>query len=456
MRKRELEKLDRDLTAFVDELVIDDGRLERRNSTRRYIEGLLLDGERKSLEAMARRLVKDEREVQAERQRLQECVTQPCWSDDEMRRRLARKLDAELPGIDAWVLDDTGFPKKGTHSVGVARQYSGTLGRTDNCQVATSLHLAAEAASACIGMRLYLSKEWVADEVRRKKTKVPEDIIFQTKWQIALSLIDKALAWGLQKRVVLADSAFGDVTEFREELVRRQLDYVLCASGTQKVWVPGTGPIAPGDEAQKPGRGRPRTRFKTGEQAPRTLVEAASERGEDDLVTLTWREGSRGPQTSRFGAMRVRSAHHHLQGAAPGAEVWLLYSWPVGEPAPVKYWLSSLPETTSLKRLVFLAKLRWRVERDYQEMKGEVGLDHYEGRTWHGFHHHCTFVSVAHAFLALQRALFPPIDLVTVDAASGPSSAPAAAGVADRSLPAVLASGHCERSAKKAIAHLIE
>ena len=416
MRAAELQKLDHDLTNFVDELFVGVGRIERRTSMRCYVEGLLLDGERKSAEPMARRLVRDEREVEGMRQRLLECVTHGNWSHSTLFTRLAKKLDCECPGIEALVLDDTGFPKKGVHSVGVQRQYSGTLGRVDNCQVGVSLHLAAERGSSCIDMRLYLPKEWCDDEPRRKKVGVPDDVVFKTKWEIALDQLDDAIERGVRKHVVLADAGFGDITEFREGLEGRGLTYVVGAASTLKVWAPGTGPIAPSDVPRKP-RGRPQTKWRTGDVKPATLVELATARGAAALKTLTWREGSRGPQRSRFGAVRVRTSHGHAAGKAPGTEVWLMWAWPKGKEKPEKFWFSNLPATTSLKRLVFLAKLRWRVERDYQEMKGEVGLDHYEGRSWRGWHHHTALVAIAHAFLTLHRVLSPPILDHELDAA---------------------------------------
>jgi SRSO17 transposase len=416
MHTRELRKLDADLTEFVDELIAPVGRSDRRSSMRSYIEGLLLDGERKSMEPMARRLVEHESKVDPMRQRLQEVVTVSPWSDREMFGRLGRKIDSELPGTEALILDDTGFPKKGVHSVGVQRQYSGTLGRVDNCQVGVSLHLGGERGSCCIDMRLYLPVEWVNDRARRTKVGVPDDVTFKTKLEIALDEIDAAKTAGIRTHVILADAGFGDSTEFREGLAERGRHYVVGIQSTIKVWAPGTGPIAPVEPPEKT-RGRRRTKYQTGDNKPLSVVELATSSGRGKLKELTWREGARGPQRSCFGALRVRTANRHTSGKAPGEEVWLVWAWPKNASKPAKFWLSNLPATTSLKRLVYLAKLRWRVERDYQEMKGEVGLDHYEGRTWRGWHHHTTLVALAHAFLTLQRVLSPPIHLEEVDAA---------------------------------------
>ena len=252
MRAQQLRRLDAELTEFVGDLLVGMGRVERRDSMRCYIEGLLLDGERKSMEPIARRLVSEEREVEGMRQRLQECLSQATWSEDELFARLARRLDAELPGADALIIDDTGFPKKGVHSVGVQRQYSGALGRVDNCQVGVSLHLAGERGSSCIGMRMYMPKEWTDDRPRCAKVGVPDEVVFKTKPEIALDHLDNALRWGVRKRVVLADAGFGDNTDFRAGLQQRGLDYVVGIQTTIKVWAPGTSPISPEQLPQKP------------------------------------------------------------------------------------------------------------------------------------------------------------------------------------------------------------
>jgi len=215
---------------------------------------------------------------------------------------------------------------------------------------------------------------------------------------------------------VLADAGFGAVHDFRTGLAERGLRYVVGVQSLVQVWAPGTGPEPP---VQRPGitRGQPRTRYRTGDEKPAALAELAASRGEAALKTLTWREGSRGPQRSRFGALRVRTAHHHVRGKPPGDEVWLVCAWPCDEDRPENFWLSNLPPSTSLKHLVYLAKLRWRVERACQEMKGEGGLDHYEGRTLREWHLHTALVAMAHAFLTLQRVLSPPIVGDEVDAA---------------------------------------
>ena len=413
MNRREIERLDRELGGFIDSMVDGMGRPERRRAMAAYITGLLLDGERKSVQPMAARLVDDESEIEAMRQRLQQAVCFSPWSDAEIFARVAQKLDREMPGVEALVVDDTGFPKKGKYSVGVARQYSGTLGRVDNCQVAVSVHLAGELGSACVGMRLFLPQAWADDMPRRRSVGVPVELEFSKKWQIALALIDDALAAGVRRHVVLADPGYGDATEFRDGLTARGLPYVVGVMGSHLVWQPGVEPVVPSRESGKPGR--PSTRARA-EVAPMSIERYATDLGLDNYRRVTWREGSRGKQSTRVVARRIRSAERHTKGRPPGAEEWLLCEWPDGEAAPTKFYFSSLPATTSLKALVRAARLRWRVERDYQELKQEIGLDHFEGRMWRGFHHHAALCAVAHAFLALQRALFPPED-IEVDAA---------------------------------------
>jgi len=356
---------------------------------------------------IASRIAENQDEVEALRQRLQQAVNVATWDQQELFRRIAKRAESDLPHIEALVIDDTGFPKKGKHSVGVQRQYSGTLGRTDNCQVATSLHFASESGGVCIGMRLYLPETWANDADRRKKAGVPEDVVFKKKWEIALDLIEAAIRWETPRRPVLADSGYGDCTEFRQQLEDWDLEYVLGVSGTAVVWPPGQMPTPP--LPPQPGdRGRPRSRWIDGDAQAKTMKELALELPEDTWQKVSWGEGSRGEQSSRFAALRIRTAHKHAEGAPPGEEQWMLTEWPEDEDEPTKFWLSNMNEEIALPHLVYLAKLRWRIERDYQEMKGELGLDHYEGRRWLGFHHHVACVAAAHAFLTLERVLFPP------------------------------------------------
>lgn len=416
MTPQELRKLDAQLVDFLTSMFSGLGRSERRDAMGSYVTGLLLDGERKSIEPMASRLVHDPDDVQGMRQRLQQCVTVSGWEDREVFRRLARRFERGLPGLEALIIDDTGFPKKGTESVGVARQYSGTLGRTDNCQVAVSLHVAGAMTSGCVGMRLYLPEEWTTDNARRRKVGVPEEVGFARKWEIALELVDDVLEFGLTDKVVIADAGYGDCAEFRDELDNRGLDWVVGVQSTLSVWPPGAHPRVPVPASDVV---RPRTRYLEGDTPPVSVASLAASLPRSAFRKVSWRAGSYGRLESRFAAVRVHTASGRHKGRPPSAELWLICEWPKGEDAPTKFYLSSLPVGTSLRRLVQFIKMRWRVERDYQELKQEIGLDHFEGRGWKGFHHHVTLCAVAHGFLALQRALFPPIP---PDPPDGPSA----------------------------------
>jgi SRSO17 transposase len=431
MNRRELARLDRDLSEFLDSMLDGMGRVERVAAMRAYVMGLLLDGERKSIEPMAARLVDSPREVEAMRQRLQQAVSVATWSDSTMFERLAGMVEAELPGVEALVLDDTGFAKKGKHSVGVARQYSGTLGRVDNCQVAVSLHLAGEGSSACIAFDLYVPEEWAKDGDRREKAGIPEGLEFRTKHEIALAQIDRALASGVRKHVVLADAGYGDSTAFRGALMTRGLTYVVAVNGEPVVWPPESDP------QPRPAPHR-KKRHVDADHPPERIQDLAARL---TYRKVTWREGSRGWQASRFAAVRIRTAHRHVAGDPPSDEQWLLAEWPKDKSAPCRFWLASLPRATSIRTLVRKAKLRWRVERDYEELKQEVGLDHFEGRTWRGFHHHATLCALAHGFLALRRALFPP-EQDALDDLPGPSSASAGAAATHRLLSNVPTAHH--------------
>lgn len=366
------------------------GRSERRHWGGVYVRGLLLDGERKSIEPMAQRL--PEGNVQA----MQQFVGQSPWDWAPVWERLARRMTAELEPDAAWIVDDTGFPKQGTHSVGVERQYSGTLGTIGNCQVAVSLHHVGEQGSTVLGWRLYLPESWATDEERRAEAGIPAEIAFKTKWQLALEIIDQARDWGLPPRVVVADCGYGDPTEFRDELETRSLAYVLGISSNVGLWA--EPPKARIPTRQK--RGAPPKLFDYGEQRPTSA--AALARQAKGWKKVRWRQGTKGWLESRFLALRVQPSHGFVRGEPPHKEVWLLAEWPDGEAEPTKYFLCDLPASYTIRRLVRLVKCRWKIEQGYQQLKEELGLDHYEGRTWAGWHHHVTLVMLAYAFLTLE------------------------------------------------------
>jgi SRSO17 transposase len=336
-------------------------------------------------------------------------VAKADWSDEVVLTAVQHRvvpIIERLGAIRAWIVDDTGFPKKGTHSVGVARQYCGQLGKQDNCQVAVSLSVANAHASLPIAYRLYLPEAWAKDTVRRRKAGVPDDITFQTKPMIALEQIRLALQAGVAPATVLADAGYGIDTDFRDGVTALGLSYVVGIQSSTSLWAPGTGPLPP---KRWRGIGRPPSLIRRDDKhKPVSAKQMALALPKRSWRRVTWREGTNARLTSRFAAVRVRPAHRDYNRASPRPEEWCLIEWPSGEAEPTKYWLTTLPAETSLRELVYMAKLRWRIERDYQELKQELGLGHYEGRGWRGFHHHATLAIAAYGFLISERSAIPP------------------------------------------------
>jgi SRSO17 transposase len=395
------------LAAYLDTIVGGLGHVRRAASAQAYCTGLLLPGERKSIEPMAARL--DPAHVQAKHQSLHHVVAKAEWDDAAL---LAAVRAEVLPAIERhgpvayWIVDDSGFPKQGKHSVGVARQYCGQLGKQDNCQVAVSLSVANDHASLPIAYQLYLPEVWANDPARRAKAGVPATIRFETKTAIALGQMRAALAAGVPVGILLGDAAYGDETDFRVGVAELGLPYVLGVRAGTSVWAPGTGPLPP---APWSGRGRRPTKLRRdAAHQPVTLKALALGLPAHAWRTVTWREGTQGKLSSRFAAVRVRPAHRDTQRSEPWPKEWLLIEWPDGDAEPAKYWFSNLSWHTSLKRLVRVAKARWWIERDYQELKQELGLGHFEGRNWRGFHHHASLCIAAYGFLIAERCLFPP------------------------------------------------
>ena len=409
------------------DVVMPMGRAERRQHAEEYVRGLLMDGERKSIEPMADRL--PDGDVQA----LQQFVSQSPWLTKDVQASLARKVEPEFVPEAYWLIDEVSFPKQGRYSVGVARQYCGTLGKIANCQVAVTLDLGTEESSTPLDWALYLTEQWINDTDRRKEAGIPEDVTFKTKTELALDLIDEVRGWGLQDRLVLADSAYGDAYEFRKELRARTLDYVVQVSKDLTAWTEDPHPSEP---PMKRGGNIPRKRLYAKELPPaQNLCQIGKDLSSRCWKKITWREGTKGPLSSRFARVMVWVANGLVQGKAmkePPQE--LLIEWPDGDKEPRKYWLSSLPpHRTSFRGLVRKAKGRFRVEQDYEEMKGEVGLDHFEGRSWQGWHHHVTLVTMAYAFLMLER--MGNKKNFWIDLASGPPVDPDMFDVVQRQMP---------------------
>ena len=384
------------------------GHADRHTPLTNYCKGLLLPGERKSVEPMAARLAPDN--VRKMHQSLHHLVADAPWNDEEMLAQVRREV---LPAMQkngpvvAWIVDDTGFPKRGTHSVGVARQYCGQIGKQDNCQVAVSLSVSTWSASLPIAWRLYLPEVWCEDSARRQQAGVPEELEFQTKPAIALQQIRQAIENKVPTGVVLADAGYGNGTAFRSTLTQLGLQYAVGIESSTTVWEPGKQPLPASPRA--PGRGAPPKRLQrsVGHQ-PVTVKQLALSLPSPAWKDIAWRPGSQSTLRSRFAAVQVRPAHRDEKRTAPRPPQWLLIEWPKGEKEPTKYWLATLPVKTSLKSLVKTAKHRWLIERDYEELKQELGLGHYEGRNWRGFHHHATLCIASYGFLICERTRFSP------------------------------------------------
>lgn len=372
-----------------------------------YCTGLLLPGERKSVEPMAARLAPDN--VRRMHQSLHHVVADAPWSDEnvlaEVRRYALTAMRQQGP-VQAWIVDDTGFAKKGTHSVGVTRQYCGQVGKQENCRVAVSLSVSTSNASLPIAWRLYLPEVWAEDPARREQAGIPEEVVFQTKPTIALSQIRAAVKQDVPQAPVLADAGYGTDTRFREEITELGLRYVMGIMSSVSVWKPGEAPLA---KPKWKGTGRPTKLLRRDRDHQPVAVKAlAVSLPASAWKTITWRPGTKQNLRSRFAAVRVRPAHRDYWRSESHPEEWLVIEWPTGETEPIKYWLSTLPANTKLKDLVHLAKQRWIIERDYQELKQELGLGHFEGRGWRGFHHHATLCIAAYGFLVAERSRFSP------------------------------------------------
>jgi len=375
------------------------GHADRATPARWYLRGLMLPGARKSVEPMAARVHPED--VRSAHQSMHHLVADSEWSDAVLLGAVAGEV---LPVLSEkggapcfWIIDDTGFRKYGKHSVGVARQYCGQLGKTDNCQVAVSLSFATSEGSLPLSYRLYLPREWTDDKPRCKRAGVPKGIRFATKGEIACTQIESALAAGIPRGTLLMDAGYGDEAALRDRLTEQGLTYAVGIKPLTTVW---WGVHQPAPTPVKQAVGRPRVRVRRDEtHQPIGVRELARALPARSFCTITWREGTNAPLRSRFARVRVRTA----QGDRARAEEWLLIEWPKGEAEPSHYFLSTLPEDISLKNLVATVKMRWRIERDYLELKQEVGLGHYEGRNWRGFHHHASLCIAAYGFLMLER-----------------------------------------------------
>lgn len=420
----ELTALDERLDAFLLDLTASLGRSERRRWAKAYLQGLLLDGTRKSIEPLASRTGVD---VQS----LRQFVGQSPWAVEEIQGQLAGKVVDLLTEPEVWMIDETSFPKAGEASVGVARQYCGALGKIANCQVAVSLHWSTAEASCPVAWRLYLPESWLKTSEQRTAGKIPEEVVYRSKNQLAMDLVDQALAWETPRLPVVADSAYGNDFGFRAGLRERKMPYAVAVESSTKAWTsdPAAVPVSP----RKP-RGRPQKYPALKDMPePRSLAEIARACPKGAWHNVTWRQGTKGPMSSRFARVKVWAAHAWRKSEHPKREMeWLLIEWPEGAEEPSDYWLAQLGDhPVGLRRLIRIARSRWRVEMDYRELKEELGLDHYEGRHWLGWHHHVTLVSMAFAFLRSEQARSKKNFWCDVDNLAADSSQ--ASGAADSS-----------------------
>lgn len=360
-----------------------------------YLRGLIEQGTRKSLEPLVERLGDD-----ADYQSMQQFLADSPWDPAMVVKATVERVTPVIE-VQAWVLDDTGFPKDGKDSPGVKRQYSGTLGKTGNCQIGVSVHAVGSKGTVPVGWALYLPEEWCADAARREKAKIPEEVVFKTKPELAADLVERAAGWEIVKAPILGDCAYGKNTELRERLNTAELEYVLSVSEEVSVFTAETVFAVP---APRPaGKGRQKTRPRP-DREPEQIGDLIKRLGPEQFNTVTFRDGPDGKRMrSRFCFLRVRAAHEWEKRSTPPRQEWLIVEWPKGKDQPTDYWLSNLPASTKPERLARLARLRWKIELDYKQLKGELGLDHYEGRSWLGWYHHTALVTAVHGFLTLER-----------------------------------------------------
>ena len=375
-----------------------------------YLRGLLEQGPRKSLEPLVSRLGGD-----ADYQSMQQFVADSPWDPALVVKAVAERVAPQIE-VEAWVLDDTGFPKDGKDSPGVKRQYSGTLGKIGNCQIGVSVHAVGKTGTVPLGWALYLPEEWCDDSDRRRRAKIPDRVRFKTKQELGIELVERAAGWVVPKVPVLGDHDYGRIGSLRERLDQAGCEYVLSVGPEAKVFEQGTSfAIPPGNAKRGAAPKRPQP-----DRKPEQLGELIARLGQGTAQTVTFRDGPNGePVTSTFIFTRVHAAHGwharredqrgtrgpewHTDAKLPPREEWLIAEWPQGEENPIGYWLSNLPADTKPERLARLARLRWKIELDYKQLKGELGLDHYEGRSWLGWYHHTALVTAAHGFLTLER-----------------------------------------------------
>jgi SRSO17 transposase len=409
MKPGEALELRSDLEDYVGTVFASLPRRDQREKAAWYLLGAMIDGQRKSMQPMTERLDVDY-------QQIQQFVTTSPWPFAPVRRTLARRaVEAITP--DVWVIDDTGFVKDGRSSPGVTRQYSGTLGKIGNCQIAVSIQAATDQASCALNWRLFIPGAWddaLADTnegadliaLKREKARIPDTVRHVEKWRMGLEMVDELATWGVTPPAFAGDAGYGNATGFRRGLTQRGIPYILSVTHTTTAH---PADAVPTRGQSTSGRGRPRTY--TYPDPAKDLKQIALDAGRDAFTPVTWRATTHGqqPMQSQFLALRVRPANRDItpdeRGVLP--EEWLLVEWLESADEPTDYWLSTFPEDAQVAELVRLAKIRWRIEHDYRELKTGLGLAHYEGRSWLGWNHHVTLITAAHLFLTIRRLAHP-------------------------------------------------
>jgi SRSO17 transposase len=383
------------LVAFVEGVAGGLALRRQRENALLYVRGLVEHGGRKSLQPTLFRL----EETPARYESLQQFLADSPWQPEALIRACAERVAPQI-GVTAWVVDDTGIVKDGKHSPGVKRQYSGTLGKIGNCQITVSVHAVGERGTLPLGWQLYLPEDWCEDLPRRRKAKIPDEVGFATKPQLARGLCEQAAGWQIPAAPVLADAAYGDDAGFRIGLHEAELEYVVAVRAETSVYGPETSFSVP---PRTGSRGRPATVARP-DRKPESVRALAERLPTTAWQTLPCRTTPSGEDVSgRFAFVRVVATNPIRNRNRPSRQEWLIIEWPDGAEAPSDYWLSNLAADERAERLARLARLRWTVELDYRQLKGELGLDHYEGRSWRGFHHHTALVTCAHAFLSEER-----------------------------------------------------
>jgi SRSO17 transposase len=383
------------LAGFVGEVATRFALRRQRENALLYVRGLVEHGGRKSLQPTLFRL----EETSARYESVQQFLADSPWDPELLVRSCAERVAPQI-GVTAWVVDDTGIVNDGKHSPGVKRQYSGTLGKIGNCQITVSVHAVGERGTVALGWRLYLPEEWCDDLPRRRKAKIPDAVVFETKPELVAGLCERAAGWTILRAPILADSAYGDDAGFRTDLHEAGLEYVVAVRAETSVYGPGTTFAVPERDGA---RGRPRTVARP-DRKPESVRALAERLPAAAWQTLPCRTTPAGEDAEcRLAFVRVVATNPVRTRHQQPRWEWLIIEWPDGEGVPSDYWLANLAEDEPRERLARLARLRWTVELDYRQLKGELGLDHYEGRSYLGFHHHCALVTCAHAFLTEER-----------------------------------------------------